>query len=1046
MVQSRMGQLAALLAIACGVLFAQPANEVRVKKYGPLAANNPPWIPHTFGRAFPETGANSIQNFPQPLVNGAVPSVWQADVRSRWSNGRVRHAVVSLPLTGVTASLGDTRITFADNAAACSNPCTPVSQSEMLSLGWGAQLRAEAVPANGTSAFVFDAKAEIGAGRYETLISGPFHSRIKIHREDVGAARDFGWKRRAVVRATATVIMGSVSLAVEDTSNLAQALQTAQFIEGFFLDGAGNSDRIRVCGVANSGGSPTILLGASQSNCAATPSDQGFVPSANFSSGTLIEFEMPGEFTLQLERPLNRTDSRIYLTGPANVLNTIAPEEASILQIGAMYLRTCAKQFTGAASLRATIGYGVCTASPIGRGWYGSANPGIAFPVGTVVKAALHGQVWSDAPAAVYKSLHPVIVADIYRSGGSAFVKVEFRVENERTRQDQLYRVDLRTGPNLERAVWSSGAIRHIASTRWRRVAWDADAAGTPPALRTDHSTAYLSDVGVNPLDPNAGVADSAVDAEFSKIFRHDSGWHLGYAVTDSAAVNSSTFNTGSAPAVLQHGVVNDRCAAPTLASWDQSAIFAGPKHIARDNAGPVIRLLNGGGGRPEIGVLTKAQAIWLQAQSSNASFADELADAVLSMAHCLGYIPVHLREPEPRGLGRGQPVTLDGRPSFNSVLPHAAADPADSIPAIGLQTTNGWVINSGTLSHFPPLAFLPYVLTGDDYFLDLIQTAAGFALLADGSVYPVSAASLNLAERRRSRGKRLGLLPVTDGTRTFAWGYRDLGHAAWASRAGTAGQAYFESRLLNNAAALNGMFGSINCAPPSSDPLSDPVTVLEAECFGRWHRGFNAANPTRMFWVGSRQFNDVPDFTDRTRAASIESPWMTSYLFGALGWIARLGYPQADFARQEMGKLFVTYASDDQTVYAGTWYRIPSEPCHSFDGGVGALCFSGASDTHASAARVGFSSWQQLKASYLFLPDQFALTSHYSEPDGYAIMFLGALGSLPSSTGCLDGSLAGCTRDAAHDNLRLRVERALGASIQFAVYQFDPRWAIQKR
>lgn len=1041
-----MGQLAALLVFVCGVLLAQPANEIRVKKYGPLASNNPPWIPHTFGRAFPQTGPNSIPNFPQPLVNGAVPAAWQADVRSRWPNGRVRHAVISLPLTTVSTNLADTRITFADSTSTCSAPCTPVSQSEMLSIAWGAQLRAEPVPANGASAFVFDAKTEIAAGRYETLITGPFHSRIKIHREDINASRDFGWKRRAIVRTTATISAGSTSLAVEDTSGLAQALQAAPFIDGFVLDGGANADRIRVCGISNPGGSATILLGAGKSNCTASPADQNFVPSGNYSGGALLEFEMPREFTLQLERPLNRTDSRIYLTGPANVLNTMAPEQASILQIGAMYIRTCGKQFLGPASLRVTIGFGACNASPIGRGWYGSANPGVVFPAGTTVKLPLHGDVWTDAPAAVYKSLHPVIVADIYRLGTSALVKVEFRVENERTRQDQLYRVDLRTGPNLERIVWSSGAIRHVASTRWRRVAWDADTAGTPPSLRTDHSTPYLSDVGVSPLDPNAGVADSAVDAEFTKIFRHDSGWHLGHAVTDSAAVTNSTFDTGGAPAVLQHGVVNDRCAPPTLASWDQSAIFSGPKHIARDNAGPLIRRIDGGGGRPEIGVLTKAQAIWLQAQSSNASFADELAEVALSMAHCLGYIPVHLREPEPRGLGRGRPVTLDGRVSFNSVLPHFAPDPADTLQPIGLQTTNGWVINSGTLSHFPSLAFLPYVLTGDDYFLELLQTAAGFALMADGLVYPVSPTSLNLHERRRSRGKRLGLILVTDGPRTFAWGYRELGLAAWASRAGTGEHSYFEGRLLNNAAALNGMFGSIDCPAPSTDPLSDPVTPQEAECFGRWHRGFNASNPTRMFWVGARQFNDVADFTDPARAGSVESPWMVSYVHGALGWISRLGYAQADYARQEMGKLFVTYASDDQTVYAGTWYRIPAEPCHGFDGGVGLLCWSSAGDSHSSAVRVGFSSWRQLKNAYLFLPDHFAAPHHYSSPDGYAIMFLGALSFLPSSTVCLEGTISGCTRDAAHDNLRVRVERALGTSIQSAVYQFDPRWAIQKR
>ncbi len=114
------------LAPGQGPLAAQPLNEVRVQKYGPLAANALPWIPHTFGRAFPETGPNAIQNYPQPLVNGVTPAVWQAAVRTRWPNGRVRHAIISLPLTGVSTSLADTRITFTDSSAACSSPCTAI--------------------------------------------------------------------------------------------------------------------------------------------------------------------------------------------------------------------------------------------------------------------------------------------------------------------------------------------------------------------------------------------------------------------------------------------------------------------------------------------------------------------------------------------------------------------------------------------------------------------------------------------------------------------------------------------------------------------------------------------------------------------------------------------------------------------------------------------------------------------------------------------------------------------------------------------------------
>ncbi len=1043
------------LLIAVSAL-AQPANELRVKKYGPNAGSGG-WVPFTFGRAFPENGPDSIQGFPQPLVNGAAPPAWQADIRQRYAGcNKVRFAVISLPLTSVTATLAGTKITFTNSADPCSSPCSPVTRSDILALNWGAFVRAQPFPSSGATALTIDARNEIVNNRFETSISGPFHTRIKVHRDDEAGTGDFGWKRRGVVRFTQLMFAGDATIPVEETADIAAALQTVDFIDGR-LYGDGIPDKIRVCGTGvNASGQQVVRLGASKANCNGGGAD--FVPSSNYSAatdGSFLYLQAPGEEYLELQQPLARTDLQMKLTGGADIIDSVAGRAVNTFQIEGMFIRTCGSERTGPNSVRVTIGFMTdtgCSASTAGRGWYGTPNLGVGHQPGTMVLLPLQGSPWIAAPSRPYKSLHPVFVMDFFRFDNTTFIKVEYRIENERVRQDQIYSLDFRTGQNADGILYSNEAVKQPSNSRFRKVFWIA---GSPPDLRVDHGAAYLSELGVNPLDPGITATAAAIENEFTKIDAHAGGWWLGHDLRRSEDIAASTWVNGGAQPVLKQGALNNRCDVPSFSEWDNAAIFAGGQNLARDNAGPFLKRLGSGGGRPEIALIPRLHAIWMAAQGVESAFADRLPEAVYSIASCAGLIPLHYREPLPRGMGVGLPVSLDGRPSFNGTAPASDGDAADRMAPSGPFSSNGWTINSGTLSHIPQLAFLPYVTTGEEFWLDLLQTSASFAVTSSGNVFPVSSSSLDLNLRRRSRGKRLGLLTLTDGTRAFAWGFRDLALAAWASEDFTPQRTYYDSRLLNNAAAVAGMMGSTNCAAPNESPSYDPVTVAEAECYGRWHRGFAAANPLRTFWVGSANLIDaeVRVVFNQSRVFSLESPWMLSYLHGAFGWASRLGYTQIDFGRRELGRYLVTMAADDQTVHSLGGYRLPAEPCSTYDGGVGGLCFSSGGSTHVltvgGARRVGFSNWLKYKNAFNYLPDSFA-PGNFETGDAYAIMMLGALAGLPANTGCVDGvALPACTRDAAYTNFRERVESALGGDsgiIGTSIHSKDPRWAIPRR
>lgn len=135
--------------------------------------------PVQIGRAFKN---GEIKNFPQAVVNG-IDVVTQSDVKQRWPDGSVKHAVISYIVSSLPAK-GDLVVTFKNQPTMNNTALTP---AEMLS-----------------SAYDFDAEIDLGKlgkasareminnGDYTVWNSGPVQTTILLRDNSVNRKYDIG--------------------------------------------------------------------------------------------------------------------------------------------------------------------------------------------------------------------------------------------------------------------------------------------------------------------------------------------------------------------------------------------------------------------------------------------------------------------------------------------------------------------------------------------------------------------------------------------------------------------------------------------------------------------------------------------------------------------------------------------------------------------------------------------------------------------------------------------------------------------------------------
>ncbi|MDB5799420.1 MAG: hypothetical protein JWL63_359 [Rhodocyclales bacterium] len=187
-------------------------------------------------------------------------------------------------------------------------------------------------------------------------------------------------------------------------------------------------------------------------------------------------------------------------------------------------------------------------------------------------------------------------------------------------------------------------------------------------------------------------------------------------------------------------------------------------------------------GGRSDIGPLPGWTATALISRDPRAY------QIMFDQAERAAYFSVHYFDPATHDF-----YNLDIRPTFSLYVrwghtPYPGGDESIEagyrlLPTLLASTTpDGWQQDS---AHEPSLAYLPYIITGDHYYLDELYHWADYHFLAKNAGY---------------RGLDQGLF-YEGQTREQAWSLRTLGHAAWIAPDADWQRDYFTSKLNNNIA-----------------------------------------------------------------------------------------------------------------------------------------------------------------------------------------------------------------------------------------------------
>jgi hypothetical protein len=170
-----LGLLPAAVPTAEGI-----TNTVTVTdKSGSAQAN----YPLQFARPFLQ---GEIRHYPQILVNG-TPLTTQADVKQRWPDGSVKHAILSVLLPSLTAN-GSVTLTFQDQATGNN---TPLAQGDMLGANY--DFDAAIQIAAGGQTRTASARTMLTDGSFTYWTRGPVATTILLADHGATRAYDIGF-------------------------------------------------------------------------------------------------------------------------------------------------------------------------------------------------------------------------------------------------------------------------------------------------------------------------------------------------------------------------------------------------------------------------------------------------------------------------------------------------------------------------------------------------------------------------------------------------------------------------------------------------------------------------------------------------------------------------------------------------------------------------------------------------------------------------------------------------------------------------------------
>lgn len=274
--------------------------------------------------------------------------------------------------------------------------------------------------------------------------------------------------------------------------------------------------------------------------------------------------------------------------------------------------------------------------------------------------------------------------------------------------------------------------------------------------------------------DVNVNVGGRSVYAKNGLTHYHHSRWHQ-FAWWDAANDSAVDVMLNTAYLIATKAVPNyDQSIVP-----NESALAGLGKQITSTNTGPmsigpVVAAMGTTGGRADIGPLPHWSVMYLLSGDKRAR------DSMMAAADGSGSWSIHYRDEK-----TGYPIRTDNEANKNvSTHFNMSRSGPLPVPRCAASDSSKCVTPYGEdTSHEPSLVFLPYLVTGDYYYLEELQFWAASNPLGTAPGY--NGYGKGLVRWQQVRGQ--------------AWSMRTLGHAAYITPDASPMKSYFTTQLDNN-------------------------------------------------------------------------------------------------------------------------------------------------------------------------------------------------------------------------------------------------------
>jgi len=418
--------------------------------------------------------------------------------------------------------------------------------------------------------------------------------------------------------------------------------------------------------------------------------------------------------------------------------------------------------------------------------------------------------------------------ADLLATGFTASASVTIAGVRYTASADQLLKAGVK-------ATWLAGAV----AREWHVSAPLATAAGVAhPHLHARFAIRYYPAVKKTRVDvtvenawayepgPQNVTYDAEVQVAGKTVYAKTALKHLHHARW------RKLFWHGAAPAVNVQSNVPYLIASRAVPNYDQApgvaesllASLAAGSTVEPMGIGPATAYMPTTGAHADIGILPQWGAAWVLTMDSRAR------DATLAAGIGAGSFSMHYRD---RATDR--PVALADHPRM-TVLGRSTDAGADAFPGCGGDCATPYTPDT---SHQPSFAYLPYLVTGDYFYLEEMQFWAMWDAFNDNPNY---------------RGGGKGLLQSGQ-VRGQAWGLRTLAQAAYIT--------------------------------PDADPLKDDFNAIVDNNLDWYNDTYTRGGANSLGVITS-------GYAFSYQGNTAVAPWQDDFFTAAVGHAAELGFAKA--------------------------------------------------------------------------------------------------------------------------------------------------------